>query len=576
MRKLVVFLVSAFFATPAAAETLAAMSNETLADALTRGIEPGAPEVRAAYDRVRAAPAIFAPLFAARLHPEAIEELRADSAARLGANNAAYALVALCGPLGAAEAESRLYALMAARNVAENARRAMVSVLNSSSTLAERGAAREQDEVALRAAELEGAILRAFGALGDARFRDLVLARLASDEAMRWSDLDYLDQVAPNDLAVSAAIHALWETSSSPALRARMLPRVTAYLAAIAPARSGVVGFAWANQPAAASYTPPAANRFNSRGGAVSIARASAGAYTVTFANLGNAGGGNVQATAYGTNNRHCKIGGWSGGADLSISIGCYAQDGTRADSQFTVLYFTETLSRAPSDAGSTGYLWANSAVNAAYNPSAGYSYNDTGATNHLTRISTGTYDVRLPGMLRSFGTVMVTAYGTDANRCNVASWQLTGGNLLARVRCFTAAGAIADSRFTFAYVDRRLPGLRNNGTSIAGAYVWANLPTNPSYTPSPSLTFNSLTSDAGAQVVARRTAIGSYEVELPRAIAVEPELLFAVAYGLHTGHCKSSGWGRTTTTSRLYVRCFNAAGSAADLGFSVVYLSGG
>lgn len=575
MRKMVFTFGLMFASSPAGAETLAEMSDAALADALARGVEPGAAETRAAYARVRAAPASFVPFFAAWLYPEGIEALRADDRARSGAYNAASMLVALCGPLGASEAESRLYALMAARASAENARRAMVSLLNASSTVYERAAARDQDEQAGALGGLEGAILRAFGAAGDARFRELIVERLAGDETMRWDYLDYLDRVAPADLEVSAAIHALYEASDSPALRARMRPRVEAYLAAIAPARTGVYGFAWANQPTVASYTPSAGFRFNSRGGAVSIARASTGIYTVTFANLGNAGGGDVQVVAYGTNNRHCKIGGWAGGTDLSINVNCYAIDGTRADSQFNVLYFTEALNRAPSDAGRTAYLWANSAGSASYNPTASYSYNDTGGTNHITRISTGTYDVRAPGMTRSFGTVMVTAYGSDAHRCNVASWQLSGGNLLARVRCFTAAGAIADSRFTFAYVDRRLPGLRGDGTSIAGAYVWANLPASAGYTPSPNLSFNSVTADPAAQIVARRIATGSHEVDLPRALAVEPDSVFIVAYGLQTGHCKTGGWARLSGLTRLYVRCFNAAGNAADIAFNAVYFTG-
>jgi hypothetical protein len=104
------------------------------------------------------------------------------------------------------------------------------------------------------------------------------------------------------------------------------------------------LGYVWADDPASASYTPPAEWAFNSSGGAVTIIRDSTGVYTVTFAGLGSNGdpGGNVQVTKYGAAAGVCHVGGWSSsGADVVVSVYCYDMSGVAADYEYDVL-FTE------------------------------------------------------------------------------------------------------------------------------------------------------------------------------------------------------------------------------------------
>lgn len=94
--------------------------------------------------------------------------------------------------------------------------------------------------------------------------------------------------------------------------------------------------FVWANEPSSASYTPSAQLAYNSSGGAVTITRASTGAYNVTFAGLAR-GGGKVQAAVYGEGGNTCKIAKWSFGNDLTASVHCRANDAF-ADARFMLL----------------------------------------------------------------------------------------------------------------------------------------------------------------------------------------------------------------------------------------------
>src|SRR6266550_594116 len=109
-------------------------------------------------------------------------------------------------------------------------------------------------------------------------------------------------------------------------------------------------GYALADQLGAAGpYSPDAAYRFNSSGGAIDVTRASAGVYSARFAGLARESGerDNVQVTAYGATGLYCKpanlpnavVPGWgSVGSDLVVPVNCFAGDGTPTDSRFTVL----------------------------------------------------------------------------------------------------------------------------------------------------------------------------------------------------------------------------------------------
>jgi hypothetical protein len=67
------------------------------------------------------------------------------------------------------------------------------------------------------------------------------------------------------------------------------------------PLLSSVAGYAWADQPTSASYTPNAAHSYNARGGDIVVNRNAVGRYTMTFADLT---AGNVQVSPFGSSAR--------------------------------------------------------------------------------------------------------------------------------------------------------------------------------------------------------------------------------------------------------------------------------
>ena len=107
-----------------------------------------------------------------------------------------------------------------------------------------------------------------------------------------------------------------------------------------ADAASRAVGYAWANDPAAASYSPSSA--YVHGGGTATATRSSAGRYTMSFSGIGSHGGdrgGTAQVTPYGGSGI-CTLQGWSsGGTSVDISVFCYDGSGAPVDAQYQVLF---------------------------------------------------------------------------------------------------------------------------------------------------------------------------------------------------------------------------------------------
>jgi Big-like domain-containing protein len=102
------------------------------------------------------------------------------------------------------------------------------------------------------------------------------------------------------------------------------------------------LGFAWADQPSAATYTPNAGWARNSTGGAITVNRVSTGLYDVTFAGLAKPGTTpeNVQVTSYAGGYSYCSIVNWlnSGTSDLTVRVACTNAAGAAVDSYYQVL----------------------------------------------------------------------------------------------------------------------------------------------------------------------------------------------------------------------------------------------
>lgn len=113
------------------------------------------------------------------------------------------------------------------------------------------------------------------------------------------------------------------------------------YLGAVRRSGPGRIGYAWANNPTAASYAPMANYAYNQSGGAIRITRTSIGNYSVRFVGLGGNGkaGGTVQVTGYGSDANDCKVRFWSSsGADMTASVRCTTPAGRDVDARYTIL----------------------------------------------------------------------------------------------------------------------------------------------------------------------------------------------------------------------------------------------
>jgi hypothetical protein len=313
--------------------------------------------------------------------------------------------------------------------------------------------------------------------------------------------------------------------------------------------------FAWANQPATASYTPDATYSYNYVGGPIQITRLGTGAYSVAFTDFAALGvGGNVQVTAYGSflgTSNYCKVVSWS--LD-TVRVNCFDTAGAAVDSYFTVLYV-----KTPSLPTALAYAWANNATSASYTPSATFSYNPTGGAVTAARSGVGAYTMTWSGfgaLGAAGGHPHVTAYDSSNKRCQIAAWL----NDTVTVRCFDSAGNPADSLYSVLFLrpDRTVDGL---------AFAFASSPGAASYTPTSFTSFNS----GDGAVVATRSGTGSYQMSFGgfAGTGINGGDVQVVGFGGVDARCNVSSWD----SEAISVRCHNAAGAPIDVGYNVLYL---
>lgn len=103
-------------------------------------------------------------------------------------------------------------------------------------------------------------------------------------------------------------------------------------------------GFVWANEAAAAAYTPDMTYQKNTAGGSNTISRTAIGSYVVRFPALAPSNSTTALVTAYGSSSDYCTIQGWGsdGNSGTNITVRCFNSTGTPVDTQFTLLYLTD------------------------------------------------------------------------------------------------------------------------------------------------------------------------------------------------------------------------------------------
>lgn len=97
------------------------------------------------------------------------------------------------------------------------------------------------------------------------------------------------------------------------------------------------LAYVWADQAPTPSYSPPPAYRWNPVGGAVTITRHQAGAYTVQWTGIDAEirDLGNVQVTAWGDSRAQCKVADFT---SETVSVLCHGPNGLLMDARYFVL----------------------------------------------------------------------------------------------------------------------------------------------------------------------------------------------------------------------------------------------
>lgn len=86
-----------------------------------------------------------------------------------------------------------------------------------------------------------------------------------------------------------------------------------------------------------------------------------------------------------------------------------------------------------------SGYTWANNPTAASYTPSAPYSFNSSGESINIRRLSTGRYVVtfnELGGNGVAGGHVQISDYGTGRHQCRIMSWASNSAHFVVNVQC--------------------------------------------------------------------------------------------------------------------------------------------
>jgi hypothetical protein len=316
----------------------------------------------------------------------------------------------------------------------------------------------------------------------------------------------------------------------------------------------------------AGAYVPALALQYNATGATNTIEHVRTGAFSVVLPGVGGSGGG-IDVSPVQPRFR-CGVGGMANvGREERVFVTCEDVRGAPADAQFA-LAFTRAVRGT---AGALAY---------ASNLGGRFSFDSAGGTPAVKHTGTGQYKLKLPHLPLAApfdgGSVKVTPLSADQTGhvgfCSVESWAPNGRStaVVARIRCFDRTGAPSDMAFSASFTQ----GINLIGeSSLDTAYLWADQPSSPEYTPSASYQYNDQAGDANS--VTRREA-GEYTVHLPlQAVPFTPGGDVQVStYGAQPVHCSvASWWLPLSTTQDLDVECTDAAGNPVDARFTLQWM---
>ena len=200
-------------------------------------------------------------------------------------------------------------------------------------------------------------------------------------------------------------------------------------------------GFAYANLPTDASYTPNANYSFVAGGGTITAARTDVGKYTMDFGGISLASTGSVQVSAYGSAS-NCVVARWGIAAPGTVEVNCFDSAGDPVDTKYSISVFRPVPAIAKNGGEIMAYAWAEDAAAASYAPSANYLFWPGGATAERTAV--GKYTMTLTGSALAGANVQVVGYGSNS-LCTPVNWSQGKVN----VACYDPAGSPVDSQYS-------------------------------------------------------------------------------------------------------------------------------
>lgn len=291
------------------------------------------------------------------------------------------------------------------------------------------------------------------------------------------------------------------------------------------------------------------------------------GTYSVEFRGIGFSDiGGIVQVTAEDANpGVSCQVESWGASASgvQAASVLCFTLAGTPADAAFYASYVKQSGTATAGYA----YLWSDQpTATGTFTPNRTYSYNSRGQVNRVVHTGPGHYVAYLPGEATTGGTVKVSAYGTAADWCTVASSvpNSPAHRQQVDVRCFDATGTATNTFFTLTFAR----GQSLLGVNRAGGYVYANQPTaTVPYNPDSRYSFN--THGSANRV---EPGLASDRVRFT-GLHQQPGGVMVTAFTAIPVQCSAGFQNSGTSTDKtVTVLCYDVAGDLASVPFTVQF----
>jgi hypothetical protein len=336
-------------------------------------------------------------------------------------------------------------------------------------------------------------------------------------------------------------------------------------------------GFAWADQPAAAQYTPSLSYQFGSwrynsatAGAVVRITHQSTGNYYIRFPTIGSGTSGIVHVNAYGPTPNHCHPTAWSGYVlDEEVYVECRTTSGALVDNRFTILF--TNAGYVDSNSNGTVYGYVRTEINNATSYQPTNQFNQTGGRNVIRHPSPGYYEVDFPGpdWGAARGHVQVTSELFNT-QCKVWEWRPYEAGMRVKVFCFKSNGQWTDGLFSLSFTGSR--PLHNDFRAPFYGYLladWAYAPFNTPYDPPVAYSKNAITGNTNKVT---HVNAGYYLVQFT-GLGWTPDNVQVTSYGPLASFCQPDGWG-SARDATVRVLCYTPNGQWADAPFTIAYSS--